>query len=154
MSTQQNNFRRPTRVGVTRGFVLSRRILAGVATVLMGASLVFTSTVFAHNTDLAKAWELTRDYARSVRAESGGKYLHYSTNCVRAFPGHNHIVRCVIEYQNAKDTAARVYTCKETIELKMKAHSQTGGYPVYTIYGQHTSNNKCGSRWLTETPLS
>ena len=33
---------------------------------------------------------MARDYTRSVRAESGGKYLHYSTDCWELFEGHNH----------------------------------------------------------------
>ncbi len=131
---------------MARGFMLRKRVLAGIAVLLMGASLVFSSNVSAHNIDLAKAWELARDYARQVRSESGGKYLHYSTNCVRAYPNHNHIVRCLIEYQNAKDTAAGVYTCRENIEIFLSAHG--GNLPDYRISGRHTSNSICGSRPL------
>jgi hypothetical protein len=130
-----------------------KRVLVLIAALSMGASLVFTSSAIAHNIDLDKAWELARNYARSVREESNGKYLHYTTNCVKAFPGHNHFVRCVIEYQNAKDTAAGVYTCKETIELYMVPHDYGRDGPVYTIYARHTSSNKCGSLRLKDTRL-
>src|SRR4051812_304328 len=104
-----------------------RRVLVLIATLSMGVSFSFTWRTSAHNIDLDKAWELARNYARSVREESNGRYLHYTTNCVKAFPGHNHFVRCVIEYQNAKDTAAGVYTCKETIELYMLPHDYGKG---------------------------
>jgi hypothetical protein len=138
---------------MTRGFMLRRKLLAGVAAILMGASLVFSGSASAHNIDLAKAREVARDYARGVRAESDGRYLHYSTNCVSAFPNHNHIVRCLIDYQSAKDKAKGVYTCRESIELKFNAHSVSGGRPVYIIWGDHTSNSKCGNRFLTKAPL-
>ena len=146
MSTQQNNSPRRERSGVIRGGRLRRRVLAGIAVLLMGASIIFTSSASAHNINLAKAWEIARDYARGVRAESGGKYLHYSTNCVKAFANHNHFVRCVIDFQNAKDRAAGVYTCREQIEIFLSPHGD--GQPDYRISGRHTSNNSCGNRRL------
>jgi hypothetical protein len=130
-----------------------RRVLVLIAILSMGVSFSFTWRTSAHNIDLDKAWELARNYARSVREESNGKYLHYTTNCVKAFPGHNHFVRCVIEFQNAKDTAAGVYTCKESIELYMVPHDYGKGGPVYTIYAKHTSGNTCGARRLNDTRL-
>lgn len=145
MSTPQNNFRPCTSLGLTRGFMLRRRIVVGLVATLMGASLLFSGSASAHNIDLAKARETARDFARAVRAASQGNYLHYSTNCVIAFPGHNHIVRCNIEYQNAKDTAAGVYTCKEAIELYLPPHGR-GDTHNYTVGIRHTSGNKCGAR--------
>lgn len=136
MSTQANNFSRREK--------LRRRVLAGIAALLMGSSLVFSGGASAHNIDLAKARDLARNYARQVRDESGGKYLHYSTSCRKNFPGHNHSVRCVIDYFNAKDTAAGVYTCRESIELALAPH---GDFLDYRISGHHTSG-KCGSRYL------
>jgi hypothetical protein len=147
MNRTESSFPRRERLEMRLGFMLRRRVLAGIVAMLMGASLVFSGSASAHNIDLAKARDLARNYARSIRDESGGKYLHYTTNCVRNFPGHNHSVRCVIEYQNAKDTAAGVYTCKETIELFMPAHTSNGGM-AYDIYGRHTSRNRCGSHDL------
>jgi len=76
--------------------------------------------------------------------------VHYSTNCVRAFPGHNHIVSCVISYQNEQDTAKGVYTCRESIEIKMPPHSRTGSMD-FGLHGFHTSWNICGSRQLNDT---
>lgn len=141
MSKQKNGFSRHEMSDTMAGFTL-RKVLAMIATISMGASLIFTWSASAHSIDLAKARQVVRDYARSVRDESGGKYLHYSTNCVRAFPGHNHFVRCVIEYQNAKDTAAGVYTCKESVEVYMQPHA---GQLSYQLYGKPTSG-WCGSR--------
>jgi hypothetical protein len=133
--------------------MLLRRALTGIAVLLMGASLVFTGSTSAHNIDLVKARDLARNYARSVRDESGGKYLHFSTSCKRNFPGHNHSVRCVLEYQNAKDRASGVYTCKETIELYMSPHLSSGEMG-YNIMGRHTSLNGCGNRRLESTRMS
>ena len=140
MSTQANNFSRREK--------LRRRVLAGIAALLMGASLVFTSSTSAHNIDVEKARELAREYARQMRDESGGKYTNYTTRCGAMYPNHNHLVSCTIQYYNAKDKAADVYTCKETIQLNMRAHSQTRGYQLFEIYGKHTSR-PCGSRELT-----
>jgi len=128
----------------------SSSIIAIVA-ILIGASLVFSGRTSAHNIDLKKAREAARDYARSVRDESGGKYVHYSTSCVRAFPGHNHIVSCVISYQNEQDTAKGVYTCRESIEIKMPPHSRSTGSMDFGLHGFHTSWNMCGSRRLNDT---
>jgi hypothetical protein len=127
-----------------------RRTLAGVAILVLGASLIFSGSASAHNIDLEKAWELAREYARDIRSLSGGKYLHYSTNCVRAFPNHNHIVRCVIQYQNAADTEKGVYTCKEKIEIYMPPHNRGEDY---SLFGRHTSNNHCGPYYLNARPL-
>jgi hypothetical protein len=79
MSTPENNFSRRERLKITTGFRLRIRVLAGIAAILMGASLIFSVNVSAHNIDVKKARELVRDYARGVRDGSGGKYIHYST---------------------------------------------------------------------------
>ena len=127
-----------------------RRILVGVVVLLIGASLAFPWATSAHNINLDKSWELARDYARSVRAESNGKYLHYSTKCVRAFPNHNHIVRCLIDYQDAKDREKGVYTCREKIEIFMKPHNRGEDF---SLFGRHTSNNHCGKNYMNDKPL-
>jgi len=126
---------------LTVGLVLVR-LRPVVAAILLGAS-IFSTNTFAHNIDLDKSWELAREYARLVRKQSNGRYLHYNTNCVNAFPGHNHIVRCAVAYQDAKDTKAGVYTCKERVEFHLWAHSRAKQLN-YVIYGRHTSNNSCG----------
>ncbi|MFL6229074.1 MAG: hypothetical protein ACJ741_09865 [Pyrinomonadaceae bacterium] len=131
---------------------MRRRVLAGVAAMLMGVSLIFAGNVSAHNIDLVKAREVARAYARQVRDESGGKYAHYSTSCVAAFPGHNHIARCMIDYKNAADSERGTYTCRELIEIKMPPHSKSGQIN-FELYGYHASNNQCGSRRLNGTPM-
>ncbi|PYS70336.1 MAG: hypothetical protein DMF69_13865 [Acidobacteria bacterium] len=122
-----------------------RKTLAGVVVLLIGATLMSSRRAEAHNIDLDKAQEVARDFARAIRKESNGNYLHYSTRCGRAFPGHNHIVKCDIEYQNAKDTKAGVYTCKEAIEVYFSHHGRSDTHN-YSYFIRHTSGNKCGSR--------
>ena len=123
---------------------MKRRSLAIMLVILTGVSVFFTGLTSAHNIDLKKAREVARDYARSVRDESGGKYAHYSTNCVAAFPNHNHIARCEISYTNAEDEKKGVYTCRELIEIKMMAHDTGWGY---TLFGYHVQG-QCGSKRL------
>jgi hypothetical protein len=151
MSTQQHKFTRRTRLGMTSGFMLRRKVLAVIAALLMGASLVFSGSASAHNIDVKKAREVIREYARSVRDQSGGKYIHFSTRCGAMFPNHNHYARCTVEYQNAKDSAAGVYTCKETIEVFMRPNGGPGrrGPDIYDIYAKHTSF-ACGGRKFNE----
>jgi hypothetical protein len=126
--------------------MVRKRVLAGIAVLLMGASLVFTGSASAHNIDQKKAREAAREYAREVRDKSGGRYLHYSTFCYKMFANHNHYVRCEIEYQNAQDKAKGVYTCKESINVYMRAHGNVG--ENYTLYGKHASANACGGYFL------
>ena len=129
--------------------MLRRNLLFGIIAILMYASLVFSWNVSAHNIDLKKAREAARTYARQVRDESGGKYVHYSTNCVAAFPGHNHIARCLIDYQNEADTKKGVYTCRELIEIKVPVHGYYKGLS-FELYGYHASV-ECGNRRLDNT---
>jgi len=137
-----------------------RRVLVLIAALSMGASFIFTWRTSAHNIDLAKAKELVRDYARAVRAESKGMYvddpngyIHSTWGCVNAFPNHNHIVRCGVQHQIARDKAAGVYTCRETLELYMAPHSGGKYGPIYRIYARHTSGNTCGGRYLKDFPI-
>jgi hypothetical protein len=150
MIKQANNFSPRQLLGITAGLMLRRRALAGIAVILIGASLIFSGIVSAHNIDLKKAREVARNYARQVRDESGGNYAHYSTSCVAAFPGHNHIARCLIDYQSASDMQKGVYTCRESIEIKMGSHpGGISGVGSWQLWGQHTSENQCGNRRLT-----
>ena len=143
MIKQANNFSPRQLLGITAGLMLRRRALAGIAVILIGASLIFSGIVSAHNIDLKKARELARDYARKVRDESGGKYVHYSTNCVAAFPNHNHIARCLIEYRNEADTKKGVYTCQELIEINLPPHRD--GRMGYDLWANHVSFSQCGN---------
>jgi len=143
-------------LGMRLGFMLRRRVLAGIAAMLMGASLIFTGSTSAHNIDLAKAKELVRRYAQAVRKESRDfrdiryLYIRSTWNCVNAFPNHNHIVRCVIQHQNERDKDAGVYSCKETMELYMAPHSTA---VAYIILARHTSYNNCGKGRFNDTRL-
>ena len=125
---------------------MRRKSLVVLVVFLMATSLVGTRTTSAHNIDLKKAREIVRDYARKVRDESGGKYVHYSTNCVNAFPNHNHIARCLVEFRNAADDEKGVYTCRELIEIKMSPHNNTA--MSFNLWAFHASDNQCGSRRL------
>jgi hypothetical protein len=153
MSKQDNGFSRREMSGLTIGLRLKRGMLFGIAAMLMGASLFFTWSTSAHNIDLAKARDVAREYARKVRDESGGKYLHYSTSCKKAFPGHNHVVYCTIDYQNATDTEKGVYTCRETIQIFMWSHDRDGA-GNFDLYGSHRSKFPCGKIYLHETYMA
>jgi hypothetical protein len=134
---------------------MRRKLLIVIVAILMGTSFVFKGSASAHNIDLKKAREAARDYARMVREQVHGglqgTFVHYSTNCVRAFPGHNHIVRCLIEFQNPADTRKGVYTCRETIEIKMLPHK--GDAVNFDLFGFHTSTSYCGPTRLNNTPM-
>src|SRR4051812_21136000 len=103
--------------------MMRRSAFAGIAVILMGASLVFPWNVSAHNIDLEKAQELARDYAREVRRESGGKYTHYTTDCYKLFEGHNHYVRCLIEYDNDETENTTTRVCRETLDVYLQPHN-------------------------------
>ncbi len=79
MSQQENIFSRRKRLGMRLDFMLKRKVLAGIAAIVMGASLVFTLSASAHDIDVEKAREMSRDYARTVHKERN--YLHYKMNC-------------------------------------------------------------------------
>lgn len=130
---------------------MRRKSLIVIVAILMGASLVFSWNVSAHNIDLEAARNAARRYARQVRDQSAGKYQHYSTNCVNAFPGHNHIVRCQIDYQHEAFTKSAAYTCRELIEIKVEPHGSIFN-PVKSgvLYGYHTSA-PCGEVKLSHT---
>jgi hypothetical protein len=134
MSTQQNNSPRRERLGIRLGFKLRSRVLAVIAAILMGASLVFTSNISAHDIDLREARETARDYARSIRNDPGRTYKHYATDCVRAFSGHNHIVRCTIFFQTVQDKEQGKWTCRERIEVYFIPHEERGGGFLGTTY--------------------
>lgn len=134
---------------------MRRKSLIAIVAILMGTNFVFKWSASAHNIDLKKAREAARDYARMVREQVHGglqgTFVHFSTNCVRAFPGHNHIVRCLIEFQNDADTKKGVYTCREMIEIKMLPHK--GDEVNFDLFGFHTSTNYCGPTRLNNTPM-
>jgi hypothetical protein len=132
---------------VTAGCRPRSRVLTVMAVTVMGASLILTSSVFAHNISLKAAREKAREYARSVRDAPGRNYEHYETDCTIAFPGHNHYVRCTLFFQNAEDRKSGKWTCKERIEVYFRAHQDVGlfdeGLWDKTMYLKHTSQKTC-----------
>src|SRR4051812_3018819 len=112
--------------------ILRRRMLAGINALLIGTSLVFPWGASAHNINLAKAQELARDYAREVRRESGGRYTHYTTDCYHLFQGHNHYVRCLIEYDDDDETKDPTWrACRETVDVYLQAHNRGETFDYY-----------------------
>jgi len=100
--------------------------------------------VFAHTIDVAMARDKAREYARQKVADPNRAYEHFSTDCLAAFPGHNHYVRCSIFYLDAN----RVQLCKERIEVFLAAHSHAkwpdlGEVTSFTLYIKHTSAKDC-----------
>jgi len=146
MSQQENGFSRRERLGMRTGFQLRSRDLAGIVAILMGVSLVFTLRASAHNISLANAQEMARQYARTVREESQGRYIRTKTDCYNLFPGHNHQVRCEIDYDNeaTKNTGATV--CSETIDVYVSSHR---GGQSFKKWMKHSSPQICGIRRLS-----
>ena len=136
---------------MTAGNLLRRRILAGIAVLLMDVGVLLES-VSAHNISLAKAQEFARDYAREVREESGGKYLHYTTDCIKLFQGHNHYVRCSIEFTDDKNPGGtKSAVCREQIDVYLQPHNRG---EVFKYYMKHYSG-QCGTKRLRgATPLN
>ncbi len=135
----------PGRSEKSKHFRLGRCLTAPVAAILIAANLVLTAPVFAHNIDLEAAWEKARDYARAKRSDPGRTYKH-STDCVEAFPGHNHYVRCTISYQNEGDTARGRQTCTERIEVYLWHHVKPNPLKEFQypdMYIKNTSKNQC-----------
>ena len=100
--------------------------------------------VGAHNIDVVKAREKAREYARQKVDDPNRAYQHFTTDCLAAFPGHNHYVRCSIFYLDDN----RKQLCKERIEVYLEAH-HTAKFPDFgtvtspTLYVKHTSPKEC-----------
>lgn len=100
--------------------------------------------VDAHNIDVAKAREKAREYARQKVDDPNRAYQHFSTDCVAAFPDHNHYVRCSILYLDD----SRKLLCKERIEVYLGEHHKAKGLDFGTVqppelYLKHTSTKDC-----------
>lgn len=146
MSKQDNNFSLRGRCGITVESMLRRRVLAGIAAILMCASLVFTLRASAHNISLANAREMARQYAKSVREESRGKYISSMSDCYTLFPGHNHYVRCEIDYKDEATKNNGRGVCYETIDVYVQSHSSGQSFKKWM---RHTSYQHCGKRRLS-----
>jgi len=98
--------------------------------------------VFAHNIDVTKARDKAREYARQKVDDPNRAYQHFTTDCLAAFPGHNHYVRCSIFYFDD----GRNQLCKERIEVFLPAHhtAKWGGTVTDLTYNlKHTSTKEC-----------
>ncbi len=134
-------------IGMRLGFMLSGRVLAGIAVLFLCASLVFTLSVSAHNIDVEQAGQKVRAYAREVLKDGSG-YIYTKTSCKALFPGHNHQVRCRVFYQNQEDRTIGEWTCREDITVYFQAHN--GDRRNWEYYMSHVSpQSKCGKRTLT-----
>ncbi len=115
-----------------------------VCILALGLFLSGIREVSAHNIDVVAAREKAREYARQKVADPNRAYEHYTTDCMAAFPGHNHYVRCSVSYLDAN----RVQLCRERIEVYLAAHSHAkwpdlGEVTSPTLYIKHTSAKDC-----------
>jgi hypothetical protein len=149
MRKHKNSFSRRRMLGMTAGSVLRRRLLAGIAVVLMGASLVFSGSTSAHDIDVKQARQKAEAYAQSVVKEGNRGYVSYTIiKCSALHRGHNHQVSCYIGYQNDRDSTDREWTCREFITIYMQAHR--GDRRNWEYYMTHPEPEfKCGRRKLT-----
>ena len=145
MRAQENRFARSKKLGMTMGFGPSRRVLAGLAAILIGASLIFSPRVSSHNIGLAKAKEMAREYSLRVLNDPAKDYVQVIRRCANAFSGHNHYVRCTIKYEDKRSKEIDgVFACTETIEVYFQSHRDGQNFQYYM---KHTSR-PCGSETL------
>lgn len=125
-----------------------RRLLAKVALVLMGASLIFSPSAFAHNINLVTAKAKVSRYAQRVVNARTNRYILVTTDCDKAFNGHNHYARCTVKYKD-KETKDRdgEYACAENTEVFFQSHNLLRG-ENNTYYMRHTSR-ECGDMRLS-----
>lgn len=130
---------------MTASLILRRRALGGIVAILMGASLAFTSNTSAHSISIVKARDNLRAYARRVMYDQGSPYVRAITSCEKAFSGHNHYARCMVQYKNKENRDKEgVFACTETMEVFFQPHNR-GEDSIY--YMRHTSR-ECGRvRW-------
>lgn len=145
MGKREYNFSLHERWETVFGFTLRKRMLAGIAAILMVASLVFSPSASAHNINLATAKEKAREYSLRVLNDSSKGYVQVIRNCARAFSGHNHYVRCTIKYEDQRSKQIDgVFACTETIEVYFQSHRDGQNFQYYM---KHTSR-QCGNERL------
>ena len=132
-------------LGMRLGFMLSGRVLAGIAVLLMCcASLIYTWSVSAHDIDTVQAKQKVREYAREVLKDGSG-YIHTETSCTKKFP---HQVQCRVHFQNQQGRTDGEWTCREDITVYFQSHN--GSRRNWEYYMSHVSpQSKCGKRTLT-----
>lgn len=124
-----------------------RRIKVKTLVILVLLSSMFWAgvpNVDAHNIDVVKAREKAREYARKKVDDPNRAYQHFSTDCMAAFPDHNHYVRCSILYLDDN----RRLLCKEKIEVYLGEHHKAKGLDFGIVqpaelYLKHTSPKDC-----------
>ena len=126
--------------------MLIRRVMVGIAGLVMGISFIFTVSTSAHDINVANAKNMVREYARSVLNEGGRGYVQAITRCVRGYPGHNHIATCTVQYEDqASKDIDGVFACTETIIVYMQSHRDGQRFDKYMRHG----SAPCGNRTLS-----
>ena len=75
----------------------------------------FTGTASAHNINKSAADAKCRDYVQRVVDNTA--FTRADISSYRAFPGHNHYVRCTAKYDTAQTQASKRYACQETLDV-------------------------------------
>jgi len=131
-------------VGIMLNLILRVRVLAGITAVLMVASLPLTQIASVHDISLAMAKTRVVKYAEKIVKSKN--YDEAITECKRAFPGHNHYVRCEVKYKDRRNkNKENVFSCTEKIEVYFQPHNQ-GEEHIY--YMRHTTR-ECGDTRLS-----
>lgn len=143
MNQIENDISRRRKLGTSAASMLRRSMLGGIAAILMGVGLAYPSGVSAHNIGVQSAKLKVREYVRSVINAPGSRYVRATTTCNKAFNGHNHYVRCMVQYKDREsENKGRVYACTEHIEVYFQSHNLLRGESnIY--YMKHTSP-ECG----------
>lgn len=146
MRKQENNLSHRARWEMLVGLTPGRQMLAVTAALLMGAGLVFSGRVSAHNISEEVAKAKVRRYVRKILDAPKSPYIRATTNCNKAFNGHNHYVRCTVTYKNQEnESKGRGYACIEHIEVFFLSHNLLRG-ENNTYYMKHTSPECGGTR--------
>ena len=132
MSKPENNFSRREILGMRLGFMLRRRVLAGIAALLMGASLVFTPSTSAHELTLTKARIAAARRGKGHSRSANSSYGSYKVVCIRM---ETHYVRCQIHYYGRSSSAQKndSLLCTEYLNVYYKSESDNGVYYEFVI---------------------
>lgn len=114
-------------------------LVAAAATI---AGLAFTGTASADNISVPVAKSKCRAYVQDVLKRTN--YVEASWTATPAFPGHNHYVRCAVNYDTAATSTKKYYACKETLDIYLLAHS---GDSTRTMFMKHITDS-CHSKVL------
>lgn len=93
------------------------KMIATTALTALVALAAFTATASAHNISLASAHIKCSNYVQRVVDDPRLPYTAAERSSVRAFPGHNHYVRCTAKYDTAATQNTKRYACEETLDV-------------------------------------